>query len=136
MLQRLIGPESFTRGIQRFYRTHRFTKAGTEDLKKAFEAETTVPLGRFFDRWIHGFTVAEIRLSWRMADDTHLAVRIEQTGETFDFPLTLTVQHNDGRIVQVPVVVTTPVHDAVIPVASPVRRVDTRDDVGLVIVKR
>ncbi|HUR21922.1 MAG TPA: M1 family aminopeptidase [Vicinamibacterales bacterium] len=136
MLQRLIGPEAFTRGIQRFYRTHRFTKAGTEDLKKAFEAETAVPLGRFFDRWIHGFTVPEVRMTWRMADDTHVAVRIEQTGEAFDFPLTLTIQHSDGRIEQVPAVVTTPVHDALIPVATPVRRVDTRDDVGLVIVKR
>ena len=136
MLQRLIGQEAFMRGIQRFYRTHRFSKAGTEDLKKAFEAETTMPLDRFFDRWIHGFTVAEVRLTWRMADDTHLAVRIEQTGETFDFPLTLTLQHGDGRIVQVPVTVTTPVHEALIPVASPVRRVDTRDDTGLVIVKR
>ena len=136
MLQRLIGPDAFTRGIQRFYRTHRFSKAGTDDLKKAFAAETTVPLDRFFDRWILGFTVPEVRMTWRMADDTHLAVRIEQTGETFDFPLTLTLQHGDGRIEQVPVVVTTPVHDALIPVAAAVRRVDTRDDVGLVIVKR
>ena len=136
MLQRLIGPDAFTRGIRRFYRTHRFTKAGTDDLKKAFAAETTLSLDRFFDRWILGFTVPQVRMTWRMADDTHLAVRIEQTGETFDFPLTLTVQHGDGRIEQVPVVVTTPVHDAVIPVAAPVRRVDTRDDAGLVIVKR
>jgi hypothetical protein len=136
MLQRLIGPDAFTRGIRRFYRTHRFSKAGTDDLKKAFAAETTLSLDRFFDRWILGFTVPEVRMTWRMADDTHLAVRIEQTGETFDFPLTLTIQHGDGRIEQVPVAVTTPVHDAVIPVAAPVRRVDTRDDVGLVIVKR
>ncbi|MEO5510247.1 MAG: M1 family aminopeptidase, partial [Longimicrobiales bacterium] len=136
MLQRLIGPEAFTRGIQRFYRTHRFSKAGTDDLKKAFEAETAVPLSRFFDRWIQGFTMPEVRLTWRMADDTHVAVRIEQTGETFDFPLTLTILHGDGRTEQVPIVVTTPVHDALIPVAAPVRRVDTRDDVGLVIVKR
>ena len=136
MLQRLIGPDAFTRGIRRFYRTHRFSKAGTEDLKKAFAAETTVPLDRFFDRWILGFTVPEVRMSWRMADATHVAVRIEQTGETFDFPLTLTIQHGDGRTERVPVVVTTPVHDAVIPVAAPVRRVDTRDDTSLVIVKR
>ena len=136
MLQRLIGPEAFTRGIQRFYRTHRFTKAGTEDLKKAFEAETTLPLDRFFDRWIHGFTVAEVRLTWRMADDTHLAVRIEQTGEVFDFPLTLTFQQADGRMMQVQVSVTTPVHEALIPVAAQVRRLDTRDDLGLVIVRR
>ena len=136
MLQRLVGPESFTRGIRRFYRTHRFTKAGTDDLKNAFQAETTVSLGRFFDRWIHGFTLPEARLSWRMADDTHVAVRIEQLGETFDFPLTLTLQFGDGRLQQVPVVVTTPVHDAVIAVPGPVRRLDTREDTGLVTVRR
>jgi hypothetical protein len=71
-----------------------------------------------------------------MADDTHVAVRIEQLGETFDFPLTLTIQQADGRIQQVPVVVTTPVHEALVPVTGPVRRLDSRDDAGLVSVKR
>lgn len=136
MLQRLIGPEAFTRGIQRFYRTHRFKKAGTDDLQKAFEAEAPQPLGRFFDRWIHGFVVPEVRLTWRMEDATHLAVRVEQLREPFDFPLTLTIQHGDGRLEQITVAVTTPVHDALIPVGGPVRRVDTRDDTSLVTVKR
>ncbi|MEO6224202.1 MAG: M1 family aminopeptidase [Vicinamibacterales bacterium] len=136
MLQRLIGRDAFTRGIQRFYGAHRFSKAGTSDLKKAFEAETSMPLGRFFDRWIHGFTVADVRMTWRMADATHLAVRIEQLGETFDFPLTLTIQHGDGRIELVTVSVTNPVHEAVFPVVAAVRRIDTRDDTGLVNVRR
>lgn len=136
MLQRLLGPEAFTRGIQRFYRTHRFKKAGTDDLQKAFEAEAPQPLGRFFDRWIHGFVVPEVRLTWRMEDATHLAVRVEQLREPFDFPLTLTIQHGDGRLEQITVAVTTPVHDALIPVGGPVRRVDTRDDTSLVTVKR
>jgi len=136
MLQRLIGPEAFTRGIQRFYRTHRFQKAGTDDLQRAFEAETPLPLGRFFDRWIHGFVVPEVRLTWRMEDATHLAVRVEQLREPFDFPLTLTIQHGDGRLEQITVPVTTPVHEALIPVGGPVRRVDTRDDTSLVTVKR
>jgi len=136
MLQRLIGPEAFTRGIQRFYRTHRFQKAGTDDLQRAFEAETPLPLGRFFDHWIHGFVVPEVRLTWRMEDATHLAVRVEQLREPFDFPLTLTIQHGDGRLEQITVPVTTPVHEALIPVGGPVRRVDTRDDTSLVTVKR
>jgi len=136
MLRRFIGPEAFSRGMQRFYRTHRFKKAGTDDFKEAFQAETTQPLDRFFERWIHGFTIPEVRLSWRMADDTHLAVRLEQRGETFDFPLTLTIQHGSGRYEQITVAVTTPSFDTVIPVEAPVRRVDTRDDTSLVTVKR
>lgn len=136
MLQRLVGPEVFTRGIQRFYRAHQFQKAGTDDFQAALEAETSLPLDRFFDRWIRGFTVPEVRMTWRMADATHVAVRIEQLGETFDFPLTLTIQHGDGHLEQVSVPVTTPLHEALIPVDSPVRRVDTRNDTGLVVVRR
>ena len=136
MLRGLVGPDAFSRSIQRFYRTHRFQKAGTDDIRRAFEAESGRPLGRFFDRWIHGFLLPEVRLTWRMADDTHLAVRVEQLGETFDFPLTLTIQHADGRIALVPVVVTEPVVDVVLAVPGPVRRVDTRDDTSLVVVKR
>jgi hypothetical protein len=71
-----------------------------------------------------------------MANPTRLAVRIEQLDETFDFPLTLTIQHADGREEQVTVAVTTPTHESFITVGAPVRRVDARDDTGLVIVKR
>ena len=39
MLRRLIGDEAFFNGVKRFYMTWRFKKAGTEDLKAAFEAE-------------------------------------------------------------------------------------------------
>jgi len=136
MLRRFIGPEAFSRGLQRFYRDNRFRKAGTDDFQRAFQAETTQPLDRFFDRWIHGFTIPEVRLDWRMIDDSHLMVRLEQQGETFDFPLTLTIQHGSGRYEQVTVAVTVAAHDFVIPVEAPVRRVDTRDDTGLVTVKR
>jgi hypothetical protein len=135
MLRGLVGPEAFNRGIQRFYRTHRFQKAGTDDVRNAFEAETSRPLGRFFDQWIHGFLLPEVRLTWRMADSTHLAVKVEQLGETFDFPLTLTIQHADGRIELVPMAVTEPVVEVVVPVPAPVRRVDTRNDTSLVVVK-
>jgi len=61
---------------------------------------------------------------------------VEQLGETFDFPLAVTIQYADGTTEQVPVVVNTQVHEVTIPVGGVVRRVDTRDDLGLVVVKR
>jgi len=136
MLRRFIGPDAFSRGIQRFYRDNRFEKAGTDDFIRAFQAETSQPLDRFFDQWVHGFVIPEVRLNWRMVDDTHLSVRVEQQGDTFDFPLTLTIQHASGRTEQVTLAVTAAGHDFVIPVEAPVRRVDTRDDTSLVTVKR
>jgi hypothetical protein len=135
MLRRFIGDEAFFRGIQRFYRTHRFQKAGTGDLRAAFEAETSVPLERFFERWVHGFTLPEVQLNWRLDSPTELVIRVAQLGETFDFPLTVTIQFEDGSTSQHTVAVSTQLHETRIPVAAPVRRVDTRDDLSLVRVK-
>ncbi len=39
MLRKLIGDDAFFRGLRRFYATWRFKKAGTEDVKAAFEIE-------------------------------------------------------------------------------------------------
>jgi hypothetical protein len=48
MLRRLIGDEAFFAGVRRYYRDHRFTKAGTDDLRTAMEAESGRTLTRFF----------------------------------------------------------------------------------------
>lgn len=137
MLRRLIGPDAFSRGIQRFYRTHRFQKAGTDDLRAALEAEAGIPLGRFFERWILGFQLPQARLTWRMdADGTHLFLRVEQTGDTFDFPLTVTVQYANGQSESVELAVTSATHELRMPARGPVRHVDTRDDLSLVTVRR
>ena len=50
MLRRLVGDDSFFRGLRRFYEEHKFKKAGTDDLRRAMEAETGRPLDRFFER--------------------------------------------------------------------------------------
>jgi hypothetical protein len=137
MLQRLIGPEAFSSGLQRFYRTHRYQKAGTDDLRAAFEAEAGVPLTRFFERWVLGFTLPDARLSWRMdPDGAHVLVRVEQTGDTFDFPLLVTMQFANGQTGYAPLRVTSAVHEVRLPVPAQVRQLDARDDLGLVPVRR
>lgn len=137
MLRRLIGDKAFSRGIQRFYRTHRFSKAGTDDLQAAFEAESGVSLERFFSRWILGFTLPDARLSWRMDPDAaHVIIRVEQTGDVFDFPLTVTIQMVNGQSLPLHMAVTSATHEVRIPVAARVRQVDTRDDLSLVNVRR
>jgi hypothetical protein len=137
MLQRLIGPEAFNRGVRRFYQAHRFQKAGTDDLRAAFEAEAGIPLGRFFERWILGYTLPQVRLSWRMdPDGAHVFVRVEQTGEIFDFPLLITMQFRNGQTGHASLRVDGGVHEVRLPVPAPVRQIDTRDDLGLVTVRR
>jgi hypothetical protein len=69
-------------------------------------------------------------------DGAHVFIRVEQTGDTFDFPLTVTVQYANGQSETVVLAVTSATHEMRIPAKGVVRQVDTRDDLGLVTVRR
>jgi hypothetical protein len=132
MLRRLIGDEPFRNGLRRFYRDWRFKKAGTDDLRAAFEAEAHRPLGRFFDRWILGSTLPRVRVTTPPGGDPSFAtVRVEQVGDVFDFPLTVVVQYADGRTEERTLVVTEPARDHRIPLNGRIRRILTKDELTL-----
>ena len=132
MLRRLIGDEAFFSGLRRFYQTHRFAKAGTDDLQRAFEAETPMKLDNFFERWIRGATLPSLRVTSSIDDAAGRAtVRVEQIGDVFDVPLTVNVQYIDGTSEQVTVPVTAARVEHTIPLKSRARRIDTRDELIL-----
>jgi aminopeptidase N len=81
--------------LRRFYATWRFGKAGTEDVKAAFELESNRDLDRFFDRWIYGFTLPRVKFSYTTETDA-VIVRFEQIGEVFDVPVTVTLEYANG----------------------------------------
>jgi len=54
LLRQKIGDAAFTAGLRRFYEASKFQKAGTDDLRQAFEAEAGQPLGDFFAYWVLG----------------------------------------------------------------------------------
>jgi hypothetical protein len=60
MLRRMMGDDAFFRGLRRFYLDSRFSKVGTDDVKKAFEKEYGQPLDRFFERWIMNSGVPQV----------------------------------------------------------------------------
>jgi hypothetical protein len=60
MLRRMMGDDAFFRGLRRFYMESRFSKVGTGDVQKAFEAEYGKPLERFFERWIMNSGVPQV----------------------------------------------------------------------------
>jgi hypothetical protein len=106
MLRRLVGDDTFFPAIRRFYSEQKFQKAGTEDLRRAFEAESGRPLQRFFDRWIYGSGIPRVRYTRSVAPGS-VAVRFEQIGdEIFDIPVTVTVTYTDGRTQEAVVLVT------------------------------
>jgi aminopeptidase N len=126
MLRKLIGDDAFFRGLRRFYSTWRFKKAGTEDVKAAFELEANRDLDLYFDRWIYGSSLPRLKFSYTTEPEA-VVVRIEQIGERFELPVTVTLKHAASSTdVTIPVVeqITT----QRIPIPSPVRSVAVNED--------
>ena len=134
MLRQLIGDDAFFAGLRRFYRDHRFQKAGSDDLRAAFEAETPIRLERFFDRWILTPGLPRLKVTSRLEEGgLTAAVRIEQIGPIFDLPVTLAVAYADGRTEEITIPVTEALVDRRIALKSPARRVTVRDDLTLAV---
>jgi hypothetical protein len=130
MLRRLIGDDAFFKGLRRFYASARFRKAGTDELKAAFEIEAGRSLDLFFERWIYGSTLPRLKVNYRV-EGNQLVVHVDQLGEIFDVPVTLTVEFDDRRKTNVIVAVSERSVDRRIPLAAPPRSVSINKEDGL-----
>jgi hypothetical protein len=127
MLRRLVGDEAFFAGLRQFYADNRFKKAGTDDLRKAMEAASRQDLNRFFERWIYDNTIPRLRFSSAI-EGQELIVRIEQSGDLFDIPVTVGVTYGDGRTAEFLVKVTAAATEARFPLTGSVRSVEPNVD--------
>ncbi len=136
MLRRLVGDAPFFRSLRRFYMASRFKKAGTDDLRRAFEAETGQDLTRFFEGWIHSSAIPSVRVSQRVEGDGPgrvVVIHFEQVGQVFDLPLTVTLQYANGSSREVPVALRDRVTEARVPLERELKGVDVnRDGLSLV----
>jgi hypothetical protein len=130
MLRRMIGDDEFFRGLRRFYRDSRFRKVGTDDLQAAMERESGKPLDRFFQQWIYGATIPRVKVAYRL-EGPEVVLRIEQVGEVFDLPVTISLQYVDKRPVEVLVPVTEQVVERRVPLAGVLRGVEISKDDGM-----
>ena len=126
MLRRMMGDDAFFRGLRRFYSTWRFRKAGTEEVKNAFEIEGGRDLDRFFDRWIYGSSLPRVKFSYTTERDA-VTVRFEQIGEVFDVPITVVLEYA-GSSSAVVVPLTEAVTTTRIPLAGSLRNVEVNGD--------
>ena len=129
MLRALIGDDAFFRGLRQFYRTMRFRKAGTEDVRASMEAASGRSLGRFFERWIFGSTLPRLKFSYTV-DGSEVVLRVDQLGEElFDLPLVVSLQYADRKVdVVIPVV--DRVVEKRVPLTGTLRGVDVNKDEG------
>ena len=131
MLRRLVGDDAFFAGIRRFYDGWRFRKAGSDDLRRAMEAEAGVSLERFFERWIYGQDLPQVTFTWKVVagpSGPEAVLRFEQTGEIFDMPATVTLDYVDRAPTEITVKVTDAVVEARVPVTGTLRKIDVNRD--------
>jgi hypothetical protein len=130
-LRRLIGDDAFFRGLRRFYLAWRFQRAGTPDLQRAFESESGVSLERFFQRWIYGASIPQVKVTTHTENggqEPEVIVRFEQAGEVFDVPVTVTLDYVDRPAVNVPVQLAEVITEVRIPLRGTLRKVDVNRD--------
>jgi hypothetical protein len=134
MLRRFVGDDAFLTGLRHYYTSSRFTKAATEDLRRAMETASGRDLARFFDRWIYGSALPDLRFTYRVesaAEGALLVLQFEQRGDLiFDVPVTVAVQYADRRVTHVPVNVSERVAETRVPLDGALRGVSVRDDDG------
>jgi hypothetical protein len=130
MLRRLVGDDAFFRGVRHFYSASRFRKVGTDDLRNAFEIEAGRPLARFFDQWIYGSTLPRLKVQYRV-EGAELSVHVDQIGEAFEVPVTLTLQYTDGKKTDVVVAVRDQSTDKRISLDSALQSVAINKDDGI-----
>jgi hypothetical protein len=130
MLRRMVGDEIFFSSIRRFYRTHTFQSAGTDDLQRAFEAESGRSFERFFERWIYGAEIPQV-VDRSSVINGRAVVRLEQRGDRiFDLPVTATLVHEDGTTSEAVVVMTHKRLEQTIESAKRVRQLQLNRDSG------
>jgi hypothetical protein len=139
MLRGLVGDEKFFAGLRRFYETWRFKKAGTDDFRLAMEAETGLALTSFFDQWILGDAVPQVALSWRIVPGSgngEVVVRLEQAGDPYQMPVTVTLEYDDNSTTNSVVKLTGKTLEVRMPLTKKLRRVDVNRDKAAVAVFR
>src|SRR5262249_30909870 len=127
MLRLLVRDDGFFRGPRRFYWTSRFHKSRDADFPMALEQHSGPSRERFLDRWIYGATLPRLKIGYRV-DGSDVVLRVEQIGDVFDVPVTLTLQYADRKAADVVVPVTEQVVEQRVPLAGVLRGVDVSKD--------
>jgi hypothetical protein len=136
MLRRLVGDDAFFAGLRRVYTEHRFNLIDTDDVRRAFQQDTPLPLDRFFARWIRGAAQPRLRFSWSQISSDTIAVRVVQAGDVFDVPHDVVVHQVDGGSTRITLRIGRADETFVLPGTGPVRRVEFDDPLTIATVLR
>ncbi len=132
MLRRWIGDEAFFAGVRTFYTDWQYRKAGTDDLIKVMEKASNKDLAGFFEAWVFGETIPNVRFSHR-TDGKDLVLRLEQIGAPVPFPIGIRLEYQSGRTENVIVQADGPVTERTVPLTEPLRSATANADHGALV---
>jgi aminopeptidase N len=127
MLRRLVGDEIFFSGLRRFYADWRFRKAGTEDFRAAMEASGAPDLAPFFEAWIYGTDIPELRFSYHTAE-TSVLLRFEHKREVMPVPVTVTIAYANGETEDHVVTIAERAIERTLALKGPIREIEVNRD--------
>ncbi|MCX6546062.1 MAG: M1 family aminopeptidase [Acidobacteria bacterium] len=131
MLRLMLGDDAFFRSIRRFYAEFQFRHAGTEDVRRVFEAEAGRSLERFFEGWVYGETLPTLAITTTIEPrdgGSAVTIRAEQGPLLFDVPVTVALKLADGSTRTIIVSLADRVTERLIFVEQPVRRAAVVND--------
>jgi hypothetical protein len=131
MLRRLLGDEQFFAGLRQFYAEWKFRKAGSNDFRNAMERVSGRELASFFDAWIYGSAVPNLRFT-SVVTGNEAVVKFEHRGEVMPVPVTVSIVYADGRTDDVVVAVTEKTVERTLPLRGSVRSIEANRDSGAV----
>jgi len=103
MLRSLVGDEAFFRAARTFLAGHAFAKAGTEDMRSAFEAASGRELRPYFEKWIYGTGLPTLVWTARTEetpDGSRTTVEVRPEGLPGPLPLEIAVTTRGGEQVR------------------------------------
>ncbi|GAB4241558.1 MAG: M1 family metallopeptidase [Acidobacteriota bacterium] len=96
MLEQLVGAETLTQALERFYASAKGGTVGTKDFAAAVSQVTGEDYGWFFTQWLESVGVPEFRLDYTIyklrEGGFKIKGRVEQNLETFRMPLEILVE--------------------------------------------
>jgi hypothetical protein len=133
MLRGLLGEEAFLRGLRLYYERWKFRRAGTDDLRRAFEETSGLDLSVFFERWVRDDRIPEVEWSSEEISGEgrpRLLIRFEQRGDPHELPVTVSIERRDGPPEEHAVHLQSARQEFLIELQRPIRRVRVRTEPG------
>ncbi len=105
MLENFLGADVFQKGLYRYLKTHEYGNARTEDLWRALEEESGLPVTSIMDSWVKqvGYPVLEVRAERGPGD-----LQLTLSQERFVYDQLLGGEEPNPEVWQVPVTVNGP----------------------------